>query len=41
MDTVKELPQPAQQQPVPASQTAPDAIKASDAAKSKANEVPK
>jgi preprotein translocase subunit SecG len=41
MDAVKELPQPAQQQPVPASQTAPDAIKASDAAKSKANEVPK
>ena len=41
MDTVKEQPQPAQQQQVPASQTAPDAIKASDAAKSKANEVPK
>ena len=41
MDTVKELPQPAQQQPVPTSQTAPDAAKASDAAKSKANEVPK
>ena len=41
MDTVKEQPQPAQQQQVPGSQTAPDAIKASDAAKSKANEVPK
>jgi len=41
MDAVKEQPQPAQQQQVPASQTAPDAIKASDAAKSKANEVPK
>ena len=41
MDTVKERPQPAQQQQVPASQTAPDAAKASDAAKSKANEVPK
>src|SRR6185503_6727918 len=40
MDTVKEQPQPAQQQ-VPASQPAPDAAKASDAAKSKANEVPK
>jgi preprotein translocase subunit SecG len=41
MDTVKEQPQPAQRQ-VPASQTAPpDAAKASDAAKSKANEVPK
>jgi len=41
MDTVKEQPQPAQQQ-VPTSQTAPpDAAKASDAAKSKANEVPK
>src|SRR6195256_5662433 len=37
MDTVKEQPQPAQQQ-VPASQAAPDAA---DAAKSKANEVPK
>ena len=41
MDTVKEQPQPAQQQSVPASQTAPDAAKASDAAKSKASEVPK
>ena len=41
MDTVKEQPQPAQQQQVPASQTTPDAAKASDAAKSKANEVPK
>ncbi len=41
MDTVKEQPQPAQQQQVPVSQTAPDAAKASDAAKSKANEVPK
>src|SRR5258706_10500520 len=41
MDTVKEQPQPAQQQQIPASQTAPDAAKASDAAKSKANEVPK
>ena len=41
MDTVKEQPQPAQQQQVPASQTAPDAAKASDAVKSKANEVPK
>ncbi len=40
MDTVKEQPQPAQQQ-VPASQATPDAAKASDAAKSKANEVPK
>jgi preprotein translocase subunit SecG len=40
MDTVKEQPQPVQQQ-VPASQAAPDAAKASDAAKSKANEVPK
>ena len=39
MDTVKEQPQPLQQQ-VPASQ-APDAAKASDAAKSRANEVPK
>ncbi len=39
MDTVKEQPQPVQQ--VPASQAAPDAAKASDAAKSKANEVPK
>src|SRR6266568_8028352 len=38
MDTVKERPQPAQQQ-VPAA--TPDAAKASDAAKSKANEVPK
>jgi len=41
MDTVKEQPQPAQQQQGPASQTAPDPAKASDAAKSKANEVPK
>ena len=41
MDTVKEQPQPAQQQQVPASQAAPDAAKAFDAAKSKANEVPK
>jgi preprotein translocase subunit SecG len=41
MDTVKEQPQPLQQQQVPSSQTAPDAAKASDAAKSKANEVPK
>src|SRR2546423_2782627 len=40
MDTVKERPQPAQQQ-VPASPPAPEAAKASDAAKSKANEVPK
>src|SRR5437016_14655151 len=38
MDTVKERPQPAQQQ-MPAA--TPDAAKASDAAKSKANEVPK
>ena len=38
MDTVKERPLPAQQQ-VPAPQ--PEAAKASDAAKSKANEVPK
>ena len=37
MDAVKEQPQPTP----PASQTAPDAAKASDAAKSKANEVPK
>src|SRR5438093_13698832 len=37
MDVVKEQPQPTP----PASQTAPDAAKASDAAKSKANEVPK
>ena len=41
MDTVKEQPQSAQQQQVPASETAPDAAKVSDAAKSKANEVPK
>ena len=40
MDTIKEQPQPAQQQ-VPAPQAAPEAAKASDAAKSKANEVPK
>ena len=40
MDTVKEQPQPAQQQ-IPASPAAPDAAKASDAAKSKASEVPK
>jgi preprotein translocase subunit SecG len=40
MDTVKERPQPAQQQ-APAPQATPDAAKASDAAKSKANEVPK
>ena len=39
MDAVKEQPQPTQQAPV--SQTTPDAAKASDAAKSKANEVPK
>src|SRR5437899_2571072 len=39
MDAVKEQPQPTQQ--APASQTTPDAAKASDAAKSKANEVPK
>ena len=38
MDTVKEQ---APQQPVPAPQTAPDPAKAGDAAKSKANEVPK
>jgi preprotein translocase subunit SecG len=38
MDTVKEQALP---QPVPASQAAPDPAKAGDAAKSKANEVPK
>jgi len=37
MDTVKEQ----AQQPVPTPQAAPDADKAGDAAKSKANEVPK
>ena len=37
MDAVKEQPQPTP----PVSQTTPDAAKASDAAKSKANEVPK
>ena len=37
MDTVKEQ----AQQPVPTPQAAPDAAKAGDAAKSKANEVPK
>ncbi|HEY6240289.1 MAG TPA: preprotein translocase subunit SecG [Burkholderiales bacterium] len=40
MDTIKEQPQPVQPQ-VPTSQPTPDAGKASDAAKSKANEVPK
>src|SRR5204862_156651 len=40
MDTVKERPQPTQQQ-IPAPQATPDAAKASDATKSKANEVPK
>jgi hypothetical protein len=38
MDTVKEQAPP---QPVTAPQTAPDPAKADDAAKSKANEVPK
>ena len=37
MDTVKEQPQPQ----IPASPATPDAAKASDAVKSKANEVPK
>jgi len=41
MDTVKERPQPMQQQPAPAPQATPEAAKASDAGKSKANEVPK
>src|ERR1700704_1400453 len=40
VDTVRDDPRPVQQQ-VPAPQATPDAAKASDAAKSKANEVPK